>query len=198
MEREANIARNGCRDSAATIQRDDRDLLAAARADPAQFALLYSRYVPQIYRYLRHHVATPQDAEDLTATVFGRALAGLDRYRGTGSVAAWFFGIARHCLADHGRRFHWHADVDTLIPPPIDRAASPETLVLTQERSAMLICFLEALPTDQREAVALRFVGRLRTVEVAQVLGRSEAATKMLVYRAMQTLRARYAEEERA
>ncbi len=175
---------------------NDEALLVSAATDPTHFATLYARYLPRISRYLLHHVATSQDAEDLAATVFARALAGAARYRGEGSVAAWLFSIARHCLSDHYRRTRPMMDIAATAVPLASTEASVEDQVLTQERMAMLTQFVAALPSEQREAVLLRFVGQLRTAEVAQVLGRSEAATKMLVHRAMCALRARYASEE--
>lgn len=45
------------------------------------------------------------------------------------------------------------------------------------------------LPALQRRAVTLRFGRDLSHAEVGVIIGRSEAATKQLVYRAMKTLR---------
>src|SRR3954464_10032512 len=61
------------------------------RADPQAFALLYRRYVHDLYRYLYHRVGNQQVAEDLTASTFGKALAGIGRYHEQGSFPAWLF-----------------------------------------------------------------------------------------------------------
>ena len=90
---------------------EERQLVVAARRDPAAFAPLYRRYAPPVYRYLCQQVGNPQDAEDLTATTFRKALASLGRYREQGSFAAWLFSIARHTLRDYQRRRRPEVDV---------------------------------------------------------------------------------------
>ena len=47
------------------------------------------------------------------------------------------------------------------------------------------------LPADQRQAVLLRFGGELRNREIAEIMGRSEGAVKLLTFRALTTLRRR-------
>ena len=60
---------------------DDEDarLVASARADPEAFVALYRRYVGPVHRYLLGQVGHRADAEDLTATVFAKALAAPPR-----------------------------------------------------------------------------------------------------------------------
>src|SRR5687768_6337225 len=68
------------------------------------FALLYRRYAGAVYRYHVRHVGDHDEAEDLTAATFARALAAFPRYREEGNAAAWLFAIARHARLDHARR----------------------------------------------------------------------------------------------
>jgi RNA polymerase sigma-70 factor (ECF subfamily) len=49
-------------------------------------------------------------------------------------------------------------------------------------------CVKTILTPDRAEAVALRIFGGLSTAEVAQVMGKSEAAVKMLIHRAIADL----------
>jgi RNA polymerase sigma-70 factor (ECF subfamily) len=192
---------------------EERALVEAARQNRAAFAPLYRRYVAPVYRYFYQQVTTREDAEDLTASTFSKALAGLDRYEGRGSFAAWLFGIARHTLIDHQRARYTagvapaahatesvrgvgsegdHAGVRDPASSLADPAPGPETQVLLSEQAAYLRGLVATLPDEQREAVVLRIFGGLRTRDVAKVLGKSDAAVKMLVHRAVATLRARY------
>jgi RNA polymerase sigma-70 factor (ECF subfamily) len=45
------------------------------------------------------------------------------------------------------------------------------------------------LPHDQRQAILLRFGGDLRNREIAEIMGRSEGAVKLLTFRALTALR---------
>jgi RNA polymerase sigma-70 factor (ECF subfamily) len=47
------------------------------------------------------------------------------------------------------------------------------------------------LTPERAEAIALRFFGELSNAEVAAVMGKQEAAVKMLVHRGLQELRGR-------
>ena len=51
---------------------------------------------------------------------------------------------------------------------------------------------MRALPDDQRQAVALRFAGEMHNREIAEIMGRSEGAVKLLTFRALTTLRKRF------
>jgi RNA polymerase sigma-70 factor (ECF subfamily) len=180
-----------------TIAGNDEDtrLVAAARADPEAFVALYRRYVGPVHRYLLGQVGHRADAEDLTATVFVKALADLDRYGGSGPFAAWLFAIARHTLRDHLRRRRPTADLDAVALALPDGAPSPEEAALGRERASTLHRLLAALPPDQREALALRYFAGLPTATIAAIQGGSGGAIRMRLHRAVAALRARYDQE---
>ena len=175
---------------------EDRRLVAAARGDPAAYAALYRRYVGPVYRYFYHHVGNPQDTEDLTATTFRKALAGLSRYREQDSFAAWLFSIARHTLLDYQRRHRPQIDVELVASTLVDPAPQPDAQILRVEQARTLHRLIRELPADQREALVLRFFAQLPTAAIAMALGRSEGAVKMLIHRAVTRLRDRYRQED--
>ena len=155
------------------------------------FAAVYRQYVSAVYSYFYHHVSNVPDAEDLTATAFSTALARFSRYKSSrGSLAAWLFGIARNCLRDHRRNAHSAPTEWSELELP-DLRPLPELQLLAAERALALHKAIARLPSNQREALALRFFGGLRTRDVAAVLGKSEGSVKMLIRRALVTLRDR-------
>jgi len=176
---------------------DDEVLVQAAQSDHAAFDLLYRRYVEQVYRYCYSRVGDRADAEDLTAQTFLAALQGLPDFDGRGSFAAWLFGIARHKCADHYRRAYANPG------EPLEAAQGlPDPAVTDPEQrahlSGVLDCVrraLDALTPDRREALQMRFWGGLKHQEIAAVMGRSEDAAKMLVWRAVADLRERCLDE---
>jgi RNA polymerase sigma-70 factor (ECF subfamily) len=54
---------------------DDAVLVAAARANPEVFKLLYRRYVNAVYRDCYVRLGRPEAAEDVTSEEFLQALA---------------------------------------------------------------------------------------------------------------------------
>ena len=83
----------------------ERLLIEAARKDPRRFGDLYEENFERVYAFVVRRVRDRDQAQDLTADVFHRALAGLSRfeYRGV-PFAAWLFQIARNAIADDSKR----------------------------------------------------------------------------------------------
>ncbi len=170
-------------------------LVERARGDPAAFAPLYDRYVERIYRHAFRRLGSHAEAEDITAQTFHRALEAIGEYEWRGvPFAAWLFRISSNAISDHYRAKARTAplngtahDLDALATT----APAPEAHVLALEEAASVWDAVRLLPPMQRRAVTLRFARGMSHAEVGAVIGRSESATKQLMYRAMCTLRAR-------
>ncbi len=171
---------------------DDARLAQQARADPEAFAELYRRHVRSIYRYHLAHTGDVKDAEDLTSQTFMAALEGIPSFRGTGPYITWLIGIAARKRARffqrRGSRPEVPLDAALHIPTPglpTDKAAS-QRLQMDQILGA-----LRNISRERAEALILCFFSGLSFVEAGLVLGKSEAAIKMLISRGLQDLRTR-------
>jgi len=81
------------------------ELIARARSDRGAFAALYDLYVGRIYAFCAVHSRTREEAEDLTAQTFERALNAIARYETRGApMSSWLFRIAANLITDRGRR----------------------------------------------------------------------------------------------
>jgi RNA polymerase sigma-70 factor (ECF subfamily) len=69
------------------------------------------------------------------------------------------------------------------------RAPTPSSVFLQRERAVMLADELAAMPDDYREVLVLRNLEGLPFVEVAERMGRSAGAVRMLWLRAVEKLR---------
>lgn len=166
----------------------ERELILAAQRDRAAFTPLYERYVDQIYAYAYSLTHNRELAEDVTAATFARAIEELPRFEWRGvPYSAWLYRVAANLVARDRRRPGWIE----LSPHVSDDGASPEEEVARLDRDAHIRAAVEELPPDQRQAVLLRFGGDLRNREIAEIMGRSEGAVKLLTFRAMTTLRRR-------
>ena len=171
---------------------DDARLAHQARADPEAFAELYRRHVRSIYRYHLAHTGNVKDAEDLTSQTFMAALEGIRSYRGTGPYITWLIGIASRKRAlffrRNGTRTQVSLDAALHIPTPslpTDKAAA-RRLQMDQVLGA-----LHNISPDRAEALILCFFSELSFAEAGIVLGKSEAAVKMLISRGLHDLRTR-------
>jgi len=175
---------------------EERDDCRSATEPALTIATLYYRYASSLHRYFSAHLGNAQEAEDLTALTFTKAVASIDRYQEQGHAASWLFGIARHTLLDHQRRRRSPHGTPTIEDPLVETLADPaplqEEATLQAEQAQQLHDLLRQLPVDQRDALILRFFNELSVGETAATLGRSAGAVKMLVHRALASLRSRY------
>ncbi len=170
---------------------DDVALAHLAKEDSAAFAILYRRNVARVYRYLLLQTANQHDAEDLTSHVFMQAIRRIRQYRGESEFATWLIGIARYAWLDRLRTArHPTISLDDIDLPD---EVSLDEIVSGRMRLAEVIVSMRVLSPDRAEAVALRVFADLPFAEVARLMHKSEAATKMLVSRGLADLRARLA-----
>ncbi|TMF80005.1 MAG: sigma-70 family RNA polymerase sigma factor [Chloroflexi bacterium] len=165
----------------------DAALVHEAASDPTRFAALYRLYVDDLYRYLLSRCGDHMDAEDLVAETFLAAFRAARAYRGTGPVKAWLVGIARRKAADarRGKRVQLDLDAAVDLADPI----RTDDLALQRVELARVLAMTDRLAPDRAEALRLRFFAGLDSAEIAPIMGRSEAAVKMLVHRALTDLR---------
>lgn len=178
---------------------DEAAILARARADPAQFAPLYVRYFPRVYRYCLRRVGDPTEAEDLTSAIFIRALAGLGGYRG-GSFAAWLFQIAHHAVISQWRARDTAHSTSLALVAAASRAPDAEEEAMAHlvavEQHALLTRVITVLSEEEQELLALKLSGRLTAREIGTVLGKSEGAVRVALHRLIRQLRIAYAQLE--
>jgi RNA polymerase sigma-70 factor (ECF subfamily) len=181
------------------------DVIERARTDRFAFGELYDFYLPHVHAFCRAHTSSREDAEDMTAQTFERALAAIGRYELRGvPFSAWLLRIAANCLTDLYRR-RGRARVDSLgdnpIPEP-ERGSptphSPAQMVERWEEAGRLLAHVVTLPPDQQEAVTLRYWQDRSVRDVAQRMDRSEAAVRQLIHRAIKGLRLRLDREATA
>jgi RNA polymerase sigma-70 factor (ECF subfamily) len=174
---------------------EERLLVEAAQRDPTAFDKLYDRYFDQIYSYVYYHCGSREQAEDITAATFQRALENLPNFRWRGlPYSAWLYRVATNLLARDRRRPAWLE-----LKPEANLASDieePDEAWLDKEERGELYDAIRGLPGDQRQAVLLRFFAGMRNKEVGEVMNRSEGAVKLLVFRAVTSLRQKLREKE--
>jgi RNA polymerase sigma-70 factor (ECF subfamily) len=191
----------------------DDELAGRAREDRTAFAELYVRQRGAVHAYLRARTASEDEALELTAATFERALAAIDRYSSRGGgVRAWLLRIARNAAIDEGRRrrrsstrlLRWSnrgdragaGGADRLATEAIDSGPTPEDAALASDERRRLHRALAALPDAHRDALGLRFGAGLNARDIGAVLGKREAATQKLIERAIARLREIYRDDD--
>lgn len=144
----------------------------------------YRAHAGAVYAFLVSLCRDPVWAEDLMQDTFVKATRSMAGYRG-GNPRSWLFSIARSVFIDDTRRRR---------PVPVDEIKE-EGVVDTDVAELMLIeRSLSKLPERQRTALLLADKAGLSYAEVAESIGCSPAAVKVLIYRARVSFRAHYVE----
>jgi RNA polymerase sigma-70 factor (ECF subfamily) len=151
----------------------------------------YEAHGRGVYSYLRFHLPSADEAEDLTADVFLRAVRASDRFDpARGSARGWLLRIARNALHDHlrrARRRH-HVSLGAMHDLRCE-APSPEERLLWEEEVARLLAAVAELGPADREIISLRYGSGLDTAETAGILGVREATVRTRLWRALARLR---------
>jgi len=169
----------------------EQELIERAKKDPVAFGLLYERYVDRIYQYIFYRTGNRQDAEDLTARTFFRALDKIDGYTYRGvPFSAWLYRIAHNLVANwhRDRRYRHLIPLDELVLKTAGRRA-PERLVEKSERNHALRQAISRLSGDRQQLLILKFAEGRSNAEIGKVMGRSEGAIKSLYHRTLVALR---------
>jgi len=165
----------------------DDALVIQVRQNPARFVELYQLYQQRIYTYHLSRTCNPNEAEELTSQTFLAALENLDHYNEKRSFGGWLFGIAQHKRADFYRKLYRELPLEKAENEPAPDP-SPEEQAVSHLDMAAVARGLQQLPANQVEALSLRIFGGLSTAQVGKLMGKSEAAVKMLVLRGLRNL----------
>ena len=156
----------------------------AQRTDIETF---YRLHAGAVHSYLVSLCRDRIRAEDLMQETFIKATQAMGGYRG-GSPRAWLFSIARTVFLDDVRRESRQPVERGIVDLPEARAVDPV------ERDAIERA-LSALPERQRTALLLSDRIGLNGSEVAETLGISAGAARVLLHRARLAFRRAYEEE---
>ena len=186
----------------AELDPDAALMLRVKQGDAAAFTQLVEKYKQPITNLVWRTVRDETEAEDIAQNVFVQAWKSAPRYQATAKFSTWLFTIARNlCLNEFRRRSRHPAEsLDQMRDDSDDqplfqvvdrRIRSAQDELLQGELEHKVDAVIGALPENQRVALALCRQEELSYEEIAEVLGCSLSATKSLIHRARETLKAR-------
>jgi RNA polymerase sigma-70 factor, ECF subfamily len=174
------------------VRRDETDasptlvnnaIARAKEGDMTALHFLYVRFADDVYGYVRSIVRDPHDAEDVTQNVFAKLVTAIHKYEPREvPFAAWILRVSRNVAVDHLR-------ARRQLPVEEVRTTDNGHEQVGFERAQCLRDALSGLPREQREVLVLRHVAGLSPKEIAERLGKTEAAIHGLHHRGRGALR---------
>lgn len=169
----------------------EKRLIARVQAGEAEaLNALFELNVDRVFAYARRLLGNREDAEEVTSEAFVRAFERALSFRGDCPFRGWLFGIVRNLCVDRLRQ----PRLLLLEPQETDRLTDEGVGVDRMVNHTLVRQALEELPEEHRLVLTLCDVEEWDAHEAAEVLERSLAATKSLLYRARRALRARLTE----
>jgi RNA polymerase sigma-70 factor (ECF subfamily) len=181
---------------------------AAAEGDRAAVDELIARYLPDLRAFVRLRagplVRAREADSDIVQSVCREVLQHMDRFRFPGDSAfkQWLFATALRKISN--RRDHHLAqkrDVSREIPIDAGRGSGDEQLLvcygsfstpshgaMVREEMERVETAFEELTEEQREVITLAHVVGLSRAEIAEKMGRSEGAVRVLLHRSLARL----------
>src|SRR2546421_5561316 len=161
-----------------------------------EMALLYRKYAPGLLAYVRMHITSIEDAEDLVVEVFMAALENAKfAMLSEKEKQLWLWRVTRNKVIDTYRRAKTRQNLtlDHVAEGLFeDEMFSPEYSALRQEDYMDLYAHLQSLSPLHQQILRMRFGQGLSCREIATTLGKQENAVRVTLSRSLNLLRKIY------
>ena len=146
---------------------------------------MYRAYATDLQRYIYSKVGDPFLAEDLTSTVFLKALRWLREDQSDESARGWLYTTARSSIADS---WQTSGQYETLALTGIEDQLIPQMEnedFVQQQAEIRVQRLLSRLSERERKILTLRYLQGYSAAEIAQALGTNAGHIRVLQLRAL-------------
>ena len=179
---------------------DAEIMLRAKSGDTSAFNYLVQKYRRPMVSFMYRMARNSSAAEDLAQEVFQRVYRSRATYEASAKFTTWLYRIATNLAVNHARDTrHERPEVQVSLDEPDqetgttfevpDGTLNAEQAIMRRERMRAIRQKVEALPEQQKQAVIMHKYQQMDYKQIADVLKKSESATKSLLFRAYETLR---------
>lgn len=175
---------------------DEHTWQRACAGEPEAFGEIFDRHSDRVYRQCLRRLASREDAEDLTSSVFIEAWHARDRVRFVdGSALPWLLVVTANLCSKHlranSRRRKYEAACSTDATHESDIAEEAVGNV-DRERLTMLVAqVISTLSADEQQLVTLCDLGELSYKQAAAALSIPVGTVRSRLSRAHSKLRIR-------
>lgn len=158
---------------------------------------IYKQYSRRIYNLAYRMTGNKDDANDITQDTFIQGFQLLDKFRGESQIYTWLYKIAKNkCLRQLMKRnkttfLSLQEIINKTGSQVSDEISETEKMnYISQVKDGCLSGLLRCLSLQQRLAFILNVILDLPMEQVAGIIDKSENATRILVHRSKQNIKA--------
>jgi RNA polymerase sigma-70 factor (ECF subfamily) len=166
---------------------------SAAEARPASdVGALVETYGALLFRVAYSVLRSRSEAEDVVQDAFVRVLEHRGTLPAVRDLRVWLVRIAWNLAIDRRRKVR-PRQIDAAFAATLAAHTVAADQALGESRQlALLLEAIEKLPKLERQTLLLSAVEELSAAEVAGIIGRTESATRALLFRARARLKDRF------
>lgn len=178
-------------------------IFRAKNKDPEAFARLYDLYAERLYRFIYFKVSGEEEAQDITSEVFLKTWQYILDGKDIENLNALFYKIARNLVIDHYRKTAQRKEAsldETIATEDLGGGVGDDRMAVAIERGIDIQKITEQvrdLKDEYREVVVLRYMNELSIAEISAIIGKKPSAVRVLIYRALQTLKETLDDEQK-
>lgn len=146
---------------------------------------IYKENYPIVYGYLLSLCGNPDEAEELTAQTFFRAIVHFRRYDGACKPSTWLCTIGKNLFYNECKRKKRRERFSEAIPSATE---DPQQVYIEKDEIQRLLRSAAALDPPQREVFFLRLEG-LSFREIGLVMEKTENWARVTYFRAKAKIR---------
>jgi len=161
-----------------------------------EFSKIYDRYINKIYRFIFLKVNSKDLAQDLTSETFLKGWAAFKKSQNPGhnnqkveNPSAFLYQIARNLVIDHYREKGKAQLVSVEYTPIIDPKQDLEEKSLLESDIGQVRLALTGLKEDYQNVIIWHYLDDLSIREVAKIMDKTEETTRVLLHRALKSLK---------
>ncbi len=155
------------------------------------FGELYDLYVEKIYRFIYFKISGVAEAEDLTSEVFLRVWQYIRDGIAVDNIKAFLYRVSRNVVIDFYRKNLGKETVNIEDHDIVDNLRADNLIerIDTNNQIKGIMEKLDNLKEEYREVVLLKYAEEYSNAEIAEIMGRSKGAVRVLLYRAIEALK---------
>ncbi len=181
---------------------EDNGEAIPAACDNKATAEFVRAHIGWMLRLARCYMGEMALAEDVVQNAFSKVFSNAHQFSGRSTIRSWIRRIvvneALMLLRKH-RTFREDGNIDPLLPEfdtygcrieePWQEVPTSEQLIITRQSNEQIMSAIDRLPEAFRIVLLLRDIEEHTTLEVADILGISEANVKVRLHRARAALK---------
>jgi RNA polymerase sigma-70 factor (ECF subfamily) len=164
------------------------------RKKKKEFEKIYEQNVDKIFRFAYLKVSSKDEAEDITSVVFTRFWEKIEKQekhedKEIKNPKAFLYTIARNMIIDHYRGRREEKDVDIEKVTIKDERINIEEEASVKHDIEQIKKAIDNINEDYQDVIIWYYINELTIPEIAELLNKPEANIRVLIHRAIESLK---------